>query len=519
MTPFQRHGEEERGQGKTGEREKGGPGASSPSPPLSLSPFPSLLLALLLALGACQSDTTPSHPNVVVILADDLGYGDPGRYNDESKIPTPNLDRLADEGMRFTDAHSPSAVCTPTRYGLLTGRYAWRTRLKRGVLVGYSPNLIDTTRMTVASLFKQHGYATGAVGKWHLGLGNADSTDYNQPLRPGPNALGFDYFFGIPASLDFTPYVYVENEGVVAPPTDTIAASRMRRHGGDGFWRGGLIAPGFRHIDVLPDITEKAVAFIERQAAGAPEQPFFLYVPLSAPHTPWLPTEEFDGRSGAGPYGDFTTQVDYTTGQILDALERAGARDNTLVIFTSDNGAHWLPDDFETYGHLANRPWRGQKADIWEGGHRVPFIVRWPGRIAAGSASDHLVSLTDLMATFAALLRAELPGDAGEDSFDFLPVLKGETPTAPLREVIVNHSLDGMFAIRQDGWKLILGRGSGGFTPPRRYEPKPGEPAGQLYNLADDPAEQNNLYDQEPAVVARLTALLEQYQAEGRSRP
>ncbi len=479
----------------------------------------SLALLLALGLGACQTDAPPSHPNVVVIMADDMGYGDPGRYNDASKIPTPHIDRLADEGMRFTDAHSPSAVCTPTRYGLLTGRYAWRTRLKSWVTAGYSPSLIDTTRMTLATLFKQHGYATAAMGKWHLGLGNADSTDYNKPLRPGPNALGFDYFFGIPASLDFAPYVYVENEGVVAPPTDSIAGSRMRRGGGDGFWREGPIAPGFRHIDVLPRTTDEAVAFIERQADEAPDQPFFLYVPFSAPHTPWLPTDAFIDQSGAGPYGDFTTQVDHAAGQILDALDRTGVSGNTLVVFTSDNGAHWLPSDIETYGHRANRPWRGQKADIWEGGHRVPFVVRWPGHVAAGSTSDHPVILTDFMATFAALLGSDLPDDAGEDSFDFLPVLQGKAPQKPLRDALVHHSGDGMFAIRQGGWKLILGRGSGGFTPPRRHEPEPGEPLGQLYNLVDDPAEQHNLYAEEPAVVARLTALLERYQAEGRSRP
>ncbi len=479
-----------------------------------------LPLILLLGLGACQPEApdTPPRPNIVVVLADDMGYGDTGVYNPDSKIPTPHIDRLASEGMRFTDAHSPSAVCTPTRYGVLTGRYAWRTHLKSWVLAGYSPNLIDTTRQTIASLLKQHGYATGAIGKWHLGLGDADSTDYNQRLRPGPNALGFDYFFGIPASLDFAPYVYVENEHVYEPHTATIAASTMRRHGGEGFWRAGPIAPSFRHIDVLPTLTEKAVAFIEQQATDTPDQPFFLYVPLSAPHTPWLPTDAFAGRSDAGPYGDFTAQVDHTVGQILDALDRTGERDNTLFIFTSDNGAHWLPDDIEAYDHLANLSWRGQKADIWEGGHRVPFVVRWPGSVAAGSTSDQMVSLTDLFATAAAIVEAPMPDDAGEDSFSLLPILKGEAATSRRRDALVNHSGDGMFAIRQDGWKLILGRGSGGFTPPRRLDPPPGEPAGQLYNLNDDPAEQHNRYDQEPALVERLTALLEHYQTQGRSR-
>jgi arylsulfatase A-like enzyme len=254
-------------------------------------------------------------PNIVVILADDMGYGDLGSYNPASLIPTPNIDALAGEGMRFTDAHSPSAVCTPTRYGLLTGRYAWRTRLSSGVLLGHSPALIEEGRVTLASLLEARGYATAAVGKWHLGLGSGERTDYEQPLRPGPNSVGFDYFFGIPASLDMPPYVYVRNEALVEPPTDSIESSGFRRSGGNGFWSGGRIAPGFRHIDVIPRLTDEAVDFIQRQQGS--ERPFFLYLPFSAPHTPWLPTAEFAGRTGAGPYGDFAAQKDHVTPAIL----------------------------------------------------------------------------------------------------------------------------------------------------------------------------------------------------------
>ena len=263
------------------------------------------------ARGQGRPDPDGRPPNVVLILADDMGYGDAGAYNPASEVPTPHLDRLAAEGMRFTDAHSPSAVCTPTRYGLLTGRYAWRTSLKEGVLYGYSPLLVDTTRLTLASLLKAHGYATAAVGKWHLGLGSGERTDYGRPLRPGPLQLGFDRFFGIPASLDMTPYVYVEDERLVAAPTDSIGASEMRRRGGGGFWRAGPIAPGFRHADVLPRLAERAVAYVEEQATSADVRPFFLYFPLPAPHTPWLPTAPFEGESGAGPYGDFAVQVDH----------------------------------------------------------------------------------------------------------------------------------------------------------------------------------------------------------------
>ena len=456
-------------------------------------------------------------PNIVFILADDMGYGDPGSYNPASRIPTPNIDALAAEGMRLTDAHSPSAVCTPTRYGVLTGRYAWRTRLKSGVLDGYSPALIEGGRLTVASLLQRHGYRTAIVGKWHLGLGPAGPTDYGQPLRPGPNAVGFEHFFGIPASLDMAPYVFVENERPVESPTDSIAASVGRRRGGNGFWRAGPIALRFRHIDVVGRLTDEAVGFIEGQQAS--DRPFFLYFPFSAPHTPWLPTAEFAGISEAGPYGDFAAQVDAAIGSVLDALAGSGFGDNTLVIVTSDNGAHWLESDIDEHGHRANGELRGQKADIWEGGHRVPFIARWPGRIAAGSSSAETVSLVDLLATVAEIVGDALPPDAAEDSYSLLPVLVGERFDTPLREATVHHSLHGMFSIRQGPWKLILGRGSGGFTEPRLLEPGPGEPRGQLYNLDEDPAETANLYEAYPDVVARLRDLLQRYQESGRSAP
>jgi arylsulfatase A-like enzyme len=473
----------------------------------------------LLFLASVPSSAQPARAarqsNIVVILADDLGYGDLRSYNPASKIPTPHLDRLAADGMRLTDAHSPSGVCTPTRYGLLTGRYAWRTRLTRGVLNGYSPLLIERGRLTLASLVRQRGYATAAIGKWHLGFGTTEPADFRQPLEPGPNSIGFDYFFGIAASLDMPPYVFVENKAVTAAPTGTIASSGMRRRGGNGYWREGAIAPGFTHEGVLPALTERAVSFIERQSPG---KPFLLYLPLNAPHTPWMPTAEFRGKSGADYYGDFVVQVDAAVARILDALDRSNASDNTLVIFTSDNGAHWLPTDIERWGHRANHGLRGQKADIWEGGHRVPFIARWPGRIQAGSTRNDLVCLTDLFATLAAIVDVPLPRDAAEDSYNLLPVLLGDQPQAPIREAIVHHSIDGTFAFRQGPWKLALALGSRGFSEPRNVVPKPGEAEGQLYNLEDDPGEQHNLWLQKPEIVARLTALLHKYRTEGRSR-
>ncbi len=398
-----------------------------------------VVLPTSLVLARAQRDNrtpNPIRPNIVFILADDMGYGDLRSYNAQSKIPTPNMDALASEGMRFTDAHTPSSVCTPTRYGLLTGRYAWRTRLKSGVLWGYDPLLIEPGRMTIASLLKGHGYATAGIGKWHLGLGNESKTDYSKLLRPGPNSVGFDYFFGIPASLDMTPYVFVENEGLVEAPTSTIGDSEMRRKGGGGFWRGGPIAPSFKHEDVLPKITEKAVSFILQQSSA---KPFFLYFPLTAPHTPWMPTPGFRGLSGADYYGDFVAQVDASVGQVMRALEAAKLADNTLVILTSDNGAHWLPEDIEKWGHRANDGLRGQKADIWEGGHRVPFIARWPKKIKAGSTSNETICLTDMMATFAAILGQQLPINAGEDSFNILPALLDQKLNQPFREGFVLH--------------------------------------------------------------------------------
>jgi arylsulfatase A-like enzyme len=458
----------------------------------------------------------PRPPNILFILADDLGYGDPACYNPASKVATPNIDRLAAQGMRFTDAHTPCAVCTPTRYGVLTGRYCWRSSLKRGVLNGYSPLLIEPGRLTVASLLRRQGYATACIGKWHLGLGDAPRTDFARPLRPGPNSVGFDYFFGIPASLDMPPYVFVENEAVTEAPAATIGDSAMRRHGGGGFWRAGAIAPGFKHAEVLPKLTEKAVGFVARQSR---DRPFFLYLALSAPHTPWMPTEEFRAKSGAGYYGDFVAQVDASVGRVLRALDEAKLAEETLVLFTSDNGAHWLPDDIKKWGHRANDGWRGQKADIWDGGHRVPFIARRPGKVRPGSTSKELICLTDLLATAAAASGTTLPADAGEDSFNLLPVLRGEKRDAPVHEAIVHQASDGTLGIRRGPWKLAPALGSHGFSTPRDVKPVPGGPQGQLYNLDDDPGEQNNLWLQKPEVVRRLTALLEKYRSEGRSRP
>ncbi len=455
-------------------------------------------------------------PNVLVILADDLGYGDPGCYNRESRIPTPAIDGLASQGIRFTDAHAPTSLCTPTRYGLLTGRYCWRTSLKSGVLNGYSPSLIEPGRMTVASLLKQKGYRTGCIGKWHLGLGGGEKTDYDGILRPGPLEAGFDYFFGIPASLDMPPYLYVENDHAVEKPTGTVADSNEFR---GAFWRGGPIAPGFRHDDVLPALTAKSVDFIRGHARSRSGNPFFLYVALTSPHTPWLPTEPFRGRSKAGKYGDFVAMTDDAVARVLRALEETKQERDTLVIFASDNGAYWTSEEIVAFGHRANASWRGQKSDIWEGGHRVPFIARWPGKIRSGGVSVEIACLTDVLATIADIAGTSLPNNAAEDSFSLLPAFLGRKLDKPIREAIVHHSGSGQFSIRKGEWKLHLGRGSGGFTDPREYKPKPGEPEGELFNLARGPSESVNLYLLYPDIVKSLTELLEKYRRQGFSRP
>jgi arylsulfatase A len=476
-----------------------------------------LMMASALAAGPAVAE---SRPNIIYILADDLGYGDPGCQNPDSKIPTPNLDALAEGGVRFTDAHSPSAVCTPTRYGVLTGRYAWRTRLKTGVLVGCSPHLLEPARATVASLLDEHGYTTACIGKWHLGMDftthdgqtpddawgfDVTTVDYHIPPKHTPNDRGFDYSFIIPASLDMAPYIYVEDGHIVELPTNTVQGTR-----GLEFWRAGPCAPSFRHDQVLPVLTDRAVTFITR--AVQQEEPFFLYLPLSGPHTPVLPTHWVGGRSDAGPYGDFVTLVDWTVGEIMRALDEHDIADETLIIFTSDNGSTMQP--MTKFDHLPNGHWAGRKSDVWEGGHRVPFICRWPGVIPAGTISAETTCLTDLFATCAEVVGAPLPDDAAEDSFSMLQAMRGHSSAQPIREATVHHSISGMFAIRQGDWKLILGRGSGGWTS----KGSPDDPPVQLYNLADDPGETTNLQAEHPEIVERLSALLDSYKANGRSR-
>lgn len=482
----------------------------------------------------------PTHrrPNVIVILADDLGYGDVSCNNKESKIATPHLDRLAAQGMRFTDAHTPSAVCTPTRYGLLTGRYAWRTRLKQGVLDGFDPPLIEAGRQTVADFLRAQGYATAAVGKWHLGMnwttkdgqGVAQrdpsrgfrpgyEVDFTRELTGGPLDHGFDKYFGISASLDMSPYCFIEGRRSVGSPGELMSERK------DLFLNQvpGVTAPGFTLEGVLPALTRRAVEFIEARDQQ-PRRPFFLYLPLTSPHLPVVPNKEWRGKSGAGDYGDFVMETDATVGAVLDALDRAKLADNTLIVFTSDNGGLWHgwdakeADDLAAYkptarakyarerGHQGNAHLRGTKADIWEGGHRVPFLVRWPGKVKAGTTSAALVELNDVLATLAEITGQPLPAQAAEDSFSFLPALSGKR--AP-RTFAVHHSINGLFALREGRWKFAAARGSGGFSAPRTVTPAAGEVEGQLYDLIADPSETRNVWREHPEIVTRLQARLD----------
>ncbi len=469
-------------------------------------------------------------PNIIFILADDLGYGDIASFNPEGKIKTPNIDKLAGAGMKFTDAHTSSAVCTPTRYGILTGRYNWRSGLKSGVLTGKSKALIPKTRKTVATILKERGYNTAFIGKWHLGWNWAlkdtvnfgdegwepddfDVIDFTQPVTKTPNDLGFDYSYGHAGSLDMAPYVYVENARITGN-VDRITEDT----GKYTWWRKGPTASDFEHEDVTPNLFRRSINYIGENAKS--EQPFFLYLALPSPHTPILPTEEWQGKSGLNPYGDFIMMIDDFIGQLNKAIEEAGIGEDTLVIFTSDNGCS-PQADFELLaqkGHYPSYIYRGHKADIYEGGHRVPFIAKWPARIAEGRVSNKTICTTDFLATCAEIVALDLGDTVGEDSFSLVPLFEDPDSKDYDRRGTVHHSINGSFAIRKDQWKLIFAPGSGGWS-----YPKPGSaiseelPQFQLYDLTNDPGETHNLYGQKTETRNELTKLMIKYLSDGRS--
>ncbi len=480
-------------------------------------------------------------PNIIFILADDMGYGD--MSNAGGKVPTVNCDRLVNEGMKFTDAHTSSSVCTPTRYGILTGRYNWRSKKKSGVLNGFSDPLIPVERQTVAGYLKTQGYHTGMVGKWHLGIGwqklpngevvtpSADlrtekwkkkkskrspysgrwNVDYTKPVV-GPVANGFDYFFGIAASLDMAPYVYIENDKAVAP-ANVINAFGIPH-------RPGPASKDFDAMNCLTDFASKSRSYIKERARDK-EKPFFLYLPLTSPHTPILPSPRWQGKSSLGSYGDFLLETDWVIGEVLAELDAQGIAENTLIVFTADNGCSPeanIPELTEK-GHKPNADWRGHKADIFEGGHRVPFLVRWPAQVKSGSKTNGTVCTTDFFRTVVDVLanKAGVLDNVAEDSYSFLPLLQETGDTA--RKTTIHHTINGSFAIREGKWKLNLCPGSGGWSSPRPSDKKAleGLPVIQLYDLEADPAEENNLQAEHPEMIQRLVSQLASEIKNGRS--
>ena len=479
-------------------------------------------IPILIGLS-CQipdQDIENELPNIIFILADDMGYGDVGAFNPEAKIKTPHLDQLAAEGMMFTDAHTTSSVCTPTRYGLLTGRYNWRSTLKKGVLGGASSALIPKDRSTVASVLKKADYHTAFIGKWHLGwnfvkdsLGNID---FAQEVTHTPNDLGFDYAYGHCGSLDMAPYVYVENGKITSIPKDTTVNT-----GKYSWWRIGLTAPDFVHEDVTPNFFRRGIKYIREQADT--KNPFFLYLPLPSPHTPILPTEAWQGKSGLNPYGDFVMMVDDYIGQLTRAVQEAGVEKNTLIMFTTDNGCSPAAkiEELVAKGHYPNHIYRGHKADIFEGGHRVPFIAKWPQVIQAGTQTNQTICLSDILATAAEISGIRLEENEGEDSYSLLPLFKKEAISGTLREATVHHSINGSFAIRKGNWKLAMCPGSGGWSDPKpnNKEAIKALPPIQLYNLKEDPEEKNNVQSLHTEKVKELKTLLTRYILDGRSTP
>lgn len=499
-----------------------------------------LLVAGFLALLPCQAAV---RPNIVFILADDLGYGDLGCYNGESKIPTPNLDRLASGGMRFTDAHSPSTVCTPSRYSLLTGKMAFRINY-RSVFEGVGgPCLIKEDQLTLPQMLRNQGYTTAMTGKWHVGLSFFDKDgkritqggvngvkqiDYSRAIPDAPIHRGFDRFFGS-ACCPGTDYLYafIDGDRIPVPPVGMLDKSKLPKHPYAFDNRAGLIAPGY-DLETLDRIfLEKSREFLEQHAKSHQEKPFFLLHSMNAAHLPSFASKQFQGSTKAGPHGDFIHELDHIVGELMKSLDHLGMADNTVVMFSSDNGPevgsviHMRVDQ----GHDGARPWRGVKRDQWEGGHRVPFIVRWPEEIAAGSRSDQTVCLTDVMATCAALSGARLPDNSAEDSFDFLPVMLGKENAGQVRPYTLHQTISLALAIRRGPWKYLDHRGSGGNNYDRgelqRFALPDTAPdaSGQLYNLETDPGEKVNLYFQHPEIVKELKALLDQSKASGRSRP
>lgn len=507
---------------------------------------------LIIDLFIASSLNAQHKPNIVIILADDMGYGDVSSNNPYARTRTPNIDTMARKSVVFTDAHSGGAVCIPSRYGLLTGRYYFRVPPHPEYL-GYLPPLIEEGRETIGSLMQRAGYSTACIGKWHLGLNwklkddskpqipnqrdkTTTNTDFTQNVSNGPNSLGFDYSYILPASLDMPPYVFVKNGRVM--DTEVMLTSDAypktlestvpvwdRKYTTDNdiywergvWWRNGEMSKSFKLENCLDTVVKEGISFITKRAKNDPQKPFMLYLPLTGPHTPWLPNKKFKGETALGTYGDFILQVDDAVGQIVRALKLLKIEDNTMVIFSSDNGGHWEENDIQAYAHQSNYGRRGQKGDIWDGGHHVPLIIQWPAQIRKKFTYSQTVSLVDFMATFSEMTGQSIIKTYGEDSFSFYNVIKEQSNT-PVRDQIIYMSCLGNLAIKKDEWKYIDCLGSSGFTQPVKVHPVKGGPLGQLYNLKTDPLEMNNLYLLNTAKVKELSTLLNKLKTQGFSR-
>jgi arylsulfatase A len=512
-----------------------------------------VVMALAFSVVLPAKAQNHSKPNIVIILADDMGYGDVSFLNPQARTRTPYIDKMAQTSVVFTDAHTGGAVCTPSRYGIMTGRYYFRIP-PHGEFLGYLQPLIEQNRETIGTLMQRAGYTTACIGKWHLGVKwgvkDADkpqipktpnktitNTDFSKPVNGGPYSLGFNYSFILPASLDMPPYVFIRNDKVVDPNvvltadvypktkdnTPAPVWDRKYTNSDDVYWergvwwRNGEMSKSFKMEDCLDTIENEGMTFITNQVKNNPKKPFMLYLALSAPHTPWLPDAQYKGKTTLGTYGDLVLQIDSVVKQVNDKLKELKIDKNTIVIFASDNGAHWAEDDIQTYGHQANWGRRGQKGDIYDGGHHVPLIVKWPAKIKQRFTYTQTVSLLDFMATFSELTGQPIQKPYGEDSFSFLKVLTGHS-VAPVRDNIIYESSGRMLAIKKGDWKLIEGLGSGGFTDPVDLKPVKGGPKGQLYNLRSDPLESDNLYLHYPAKVEELSALLDKLKKQGYSK-
>ena len=508
------------------------------SAPIAL--FAILVCANVVCTDACAEVT---HPNIVFILADDLGYGDVGCYNAESKVPTPHLDRLAQQGMRFTDAHSPSTVCTPTRYSLLTGRMAFRTGM-RGVFTGAGgPCMIEAGRLTLPQMLRDKGYATAMFGKWHVGMTFFDKEgrpinqngleavkriDYSRAIPDAPTKRGFDHFFGTVCcpTTDWL-YAYVDGDRIPVPPRGIVDRAPLPKHPYSRDNRPGMIAPRYDLEKVDLVFLEKSRQFLKQHVKEHPRQPFFLFHSAQAVHLPSFPADRFKGKTKAGPHGDFIFELDWIVGQLMKTIDELGVADNTLVMFSSDNGPETtsVVNMRKDHHHDGARPWRGMKRDQWEGGHRVPLIVRWPGKIKPGGVSGQTVCLTDVMATCGSAVGAKLPNSAAEDSYSFLAALTGDERNEPARRYTLHQTISLALAIRRGPWKYLDHQGSGGnnyarpplaqYALPEKFPKAPG----QLYNLDSDPGETTNLYYEHPEIVKELKSQLDEYVSSGHSAP